>query len=243
MKRETVPQRLILVLGDSMADWLAYGLEDAYSEQPDIGVIRKHKTVSGLIRYQPKGEPTDWVAAARSILATEKVDVIVVMLGLSDRITMHEPAPEKVDLKSAPDRKVDSKVENDAASKPEANPRVAPPDKPPDYELSGGLPAPSSQSLRRLNARARRTASTSFVTSGGSMSNEPKIQELIAVYAMISGMRVGCSPRTIECAEKVMRATTDAYAAPNKTISQLHEMLKSGAAARWTVNSRLACRS
>jgi hypothetical protein len=39
-KRETVPQRLILVLGDSMADSLAYGLEDAYSEQPDIGVIR-----------------------------------------------------------------------------------------------------------------------------------------------------------------------------------------------------------
>lgn len=61
------------------------------------------------------------------------------------------------------------------------------------------------------------------------MSNEPQIQELIALYAMISGMRVGCSPRTIECAEKVMRATTDAYVAPNKTIPQLHEMLKSGA--------------
>ena len=59
------------------------------------------------------------------------------------------------------------------------------------------------------------------------MSNEPQIQELIALYAMISGMR--CSPRTIACAEKVMRATTDAYVAPNKTIPQLHEMLKSGA--------------
>ena len=43
------------------------------------------------------------------------------------------------------------------------------------------------------------------------MSNEPQIQELIALYAMISGMRVGCLPRTIECAEKVMHATTDAY--------------------------------
>ena len=51
-----------------MADWLAYGLEDIYSEQPEMGVIRKHKTVSGLIRYQPAGEPADWVAAARSIL-------------------------------------------------------------------------------------------------------------------------------------------------------------------------------
>src|SRR6476661_4575704 len=63
-KRETVPERHILVLGDAMADWLAYGLEEAYSEQPEMGVIRKHKTVSGLIKYQPRGEPSDWAAAA-----------------------------------------------------------------------------------------------------------------------------------------------------------------------------------
>jgi hypothetical protein len=56
-KRETVPARNVLVLGDAMADWLASGLEDAYAERPDMGVIRKHKTVSGLIKYQPKGDP------------------------------------------------------------------------------------------------------------------------------------------------------------------------------------------
>jgi len=28
------PRAPILVLGDAMADWLAYGLEDAYAEQP-----------------------------------------------------------------------------------------------------------------------------------------------------------------------------------------------------------------
>ena len=55
----------MLVIGDAMADWLGYGLEDAYSEQPDMGVIRKHKTMSGLIKYQPRGEPADWTAAAR----------------------------------------------------------------------------------------------------------------------------------------------------------------------------------
>jgi hypothetical protein len=71
-KRNTVPERHILVLGDSMADWLAYGLEDVYAEQPEIGVIRKHKTASGLIKYQPKGNPADWAAAAKGILATEK---------------------------------------------------------------------------------------------------------------------------------------------------------------------------
>ena len=90
-----MPERNVLVLGDAMADWLAYGLEDAYSEQPDMGVIRKHKTVSGLIKYQPKGEPADWAAAAKGILATEKPDAIVVMLGLNDRVAIREPAADK----------------------------------------------------------------------------------------------------------------------------------------------------
>ena len=36
-KRDGVPERNVLVLGDGMADWLAYGLEDAYAEQPDMG--------------------------------------------------------------------------------------------------------------------------------------------------------------------------------------------------------------
>lgn len=94
-KRDSVPERNVLVLGDAMADWLAYGLEDAYSETPDMGVIRKHKTISGLLRYQPKGEPADWAAAARTILATEKPDAIVVMLGLNDRIAIREPAADK----------------------------------------------------------------------------------------------------------------------------------------------------
>ena len=90
-KRDTQAERNVLVLGDSMADWLGYGLEDAYSEQPDMGVIRKHKTVSGLLRYQPKGEPSDWAAAAKGILANEKADAIVIMLGLNDRIPLREP--------------------------------------------------------------------------------------------------------------------------------------------------------
>ena len=86
----------MLVLGDAMADWLAYGLEDAYSEQPDMGVIRKHKTVSGLIKYQPKGEPSDWAAAAKGILASEKPDAIVVMLGLNDRVAIREAGGRQV---------------------------------------------------------------------------------------------------------------------------------------------------
>src|SRR6266699_6512021 len=114
-KRETVPERHVLVLGDAMADWLAYGLEDAYSEQPEMGVIRKHKTVSGLIHYQPKGDPADWAAAAKGILATEKPDAIVVMLGLSDRTSLREPVSEKLDKSS--DKKGDKKDARDKDKK------------------------------------------------------------------------------------------------------------------------------
>lgn len=96
-KRNTIPERQIVVLGDSMADWLAYGLEDVYADQPEIGVIRKHKTASGLIKYQPKGNPADWAAAAKGILATEKADAIVVMLGLDDRVAIREVAADKSD--------------------------------------------------------------------------------------------------------------------------------------------------
>src|ERR1700716_2856347 len=137
-KRETVPERNLLVLGDAMADWLAYGLEDAYSEQPDMGVIRKHKTNSGLIKYQPKGDPADWPAAAKGILATEKPDVIVVMIGLSDRTSMREPAAadKKVDKK---DDKKDAKTRPDAkpsdGKKPDGAADAKPDDKPADAEL------------------------------------------------------------------------------------------------------------
>ena len=131
-KRETVPDRNVLVLGDGMADWLAYGLEDAYAEQPDMGVIRKHKTVSGLIRYQPKGDPADWAAAAKGILATEKPDVIVIMLGLNDRMSMREPTAEKSEGKKS-DKK-------DARTRPDGKPGDAadaakPDDKAADTEL------------------------------------------------------------------------------------------------------------
>src|ERR1700720_2799734 len=119
-----VPERNVLVLGDGMADWLAYGLEDAYVERPDMGVIRRHKTLSGLIKYQPKGEPADWTAAAKGILATEKPDAIVVMLGLEDRIPMHEPAAEKADKPGdKSDKKGDKK---DAKAKPDAKPGAKP---------------------------------------------------------------------------------------------------------------------
>jgi len=138
-KRDGVPERYALVLGDGMADWLAYGLEDAYSEQPDMGVIRKAKNTSGLIKYQPKGDPADWAAAAKGILATEKPDVIVVMLGLNDRVSLREPATDKTDkpadkkndkkdARAKPDAKTDAKSDAKSDSKPADGKPQAKPD-------------------------------------------------------------------------------------------------------------------
>ncbi|MGL9620670.1 SGNH family hydrolase [Bradyrhizobium sp. U531] len=163
-KRDTIPEKNVLVLGDAMADWLAYGLEDAYAEQPDMGVIRKHKTVSGLIKYQPKGEPSDWVAAARGILETEKPDVIVVMLGLNDRVAIREPAADKAAVDKDKDKKndkgarakpmgkgdgkpADAKPGNDTAAKPDDKPADA--DLPQDDADNADTPAAAPEKTAR----------------------------------------------------------------------------------------------
>ena len=56
----------ILVLGDSMADWLAYGLEDALSETPEIGVDPQ---AQGILRSDPirvrKPDAPEWSQVAR----------------------------------------------------------------------------------------------------------------------------------------------------------------------------------
>jgi hypothetical protein len=174
------PERNVLVLGDAMADWLAYGLEDAYAEQPDMGVIRKHKTVSGLIRYQPKGDPADWAAAAKGILATEKPDAIVVMLGLNDRIAMREPVAEKKDADKKGDKK-DAKKDDKAkpadgavAAKPDD--KIADPD-PPDDAADGDTP---SIAAPEKNARSP-TGVTEFRDDRWAELYSKKIEEMINV--------------------------------------------------------------
>lgn len=58
--------------------------------------------------------------------------------------------------------------------------------------------------------------------------NEPKIEELIALYAMISRMRAMSSSHIVACAEQVLLETTDAYLKPNRTVPELRELIKSG---------------
>ena len=153
----------MLVLGDGMADWLAYGLEDAYTERPDMGVIRKHRTASGLIRYQPKGDPADWTAAAKGILATEKPDAIVVMLGMQRprRDARTGGGKEGRQEKGRQEGRRASRTQNprtslppnrtaaaDTAAKPDDKPAAMPRPMPP-------TPPMRRRSSRRNEARAR----------------------------------------------------------------------------------------
>src|SRR5690242_5938812 len=82
----------ILVMGDANADWLAYGLEDAYAEKPEIGIVRKHRTESGLIRYDFRRD-TEWAQVARETIAAEKPKFVVMMIGNNDRQSIREKAP------------------------------------------------------------------------------------------------------------------------------------------------------
>src|SRR5262249_46023366 len=82
----------IVVMGDANADWLAYGLEEAFSEKPEIGIVRKHRTDSGLIHYDQRRD-SQWPQVAREISAAEKPNLVVMMIGNNDRQTIREKAP------------------------------------------------------------------------------------------------------------------------------------------------------
>ena len=87
------PSRTVVVIGDSTADWLGYGLDEKYADQPEIGVERKIRATSGLVRYDVKNEAMDWPQAIKEALSKEKPNAMVVMLGLNDRVPLREKAP------------------------------------------------------------------------------------------------------------------------------------------------------
>jgi hypothetical protein len=69
----------------------------------------------------------------------------------------------------------------------------------------------------------------SKVYADAMMHDQPSVPDLVALYAMVSRMRVLSSPRVLACAETISRVTADTYFAPNRTISELHELIKQGA--------------
>ena len=60
------------------------------------------------------------------------------------------------------------------------------------------------------------------------VSSEPKMPELVDLYAMVSRMRVLGMPRTVACADSVMQTIIDTYFEPNQTLRDLRDVMKSG---------------
>src|SRR5208337_3125863 len=74
----------VAVMGDALAQRLAAGLEEAFEETPQIGLRKKGRENSGLVR----DDYYDWLKAAREIAAEQpKADVAVLMIGAND----HQP--------------------------------------------------------------------------------------------------------------------------------------------------------
>jgi uncharacterized protein len=93
-KTETPPADTVVVVGDSFAEWLAYGLEEVFAETPQIGIVRKIKQDLGLVRDDQRLDVPEWTQAIKDLLpATEKPNAIVVMLGVNDRSSLRERLP------------------------------------------------------------------------------------------------------------------------------------------------------
>jgi uncharacterized protein len=89
-KPDVPPTMTIAVVGDSMAEWLAFGLEEAFSDNSDLGILRRIRSSAGLIRNEDRRDSFDWAKADRDLLAKDKPDFVVIMVGVADRQSIRE---------------------------------------------------------------------------------------------------------------------------------------------------------
>jgi len=81
------PSTYIVVFGDSLADLISDGLEEAYDEAPEIEVVNKAKGDSGLVR----NDAYDWPKVIQDYLNTNPpITFAVMMVGVNDRQAIRE---------------------------------------------------------------------------------------------------------------------------------------------------------
>jgi hypothetical protein len=92
------PDTFILVIGDTLAELLGSGLDDAFGDQPKTVVLRQTRPDSGLARP----DFHDWPKAVREAANGEqRVSIAVMLVGANDRQpiregdVMHEPLSER----------------------------------------------------------------------------------------------------------------------------------------------------
>lgn len=134
-KVDAPPRSTVVVIGDGLADWLSYGLEEAFTDTPEVGIVRKIKPYSGLVRYEAaRGEVQDWSQAVKDLIGQDKPAAIVVMLGLNDRLPLRDRPPPAKSPTTSPqgqDAKASAQTPADAARHDREQPPAAPERKPP----------------------------------------------------------------------------------------------------------------
>jgi hypothetical protein len=58
------------------------------------------------------------------------------------------------------------------------------------------------------------------------MSDKAEITDFVGLYTLVSRMRVLSTPRVVESADQVIRRIIEVYFSPNKTLSDLHQAMK-----------------
>ncbi len=97
-KPKVDPVTFVVVLGDTLAELLAGGLDEALGDTPTATVIRKSRSDSGLVR----ADFHDWPKVVRDLLASDqKMSLAVMLIGSNDRQAIregeitHEPLSER----------------------------------------------------------------------------------------------------------------------------------------------------
>ena len=142
-KVETPPSETIVVVGDQLAEWLAYGLEEVFADTPEVGVVRKIKFNAGLVRYEARADAPEWPQAIADILAAEKPSAIVVMLGINDRLPLRDHVPEKDDKEKDKKSKAGASQGQAAAPAAQASSEAAQPDT--EQAQAAAIAAPETQ--------------------------------------------------------------------------------------------------
>lgn len=81
---KTPDARVVLVIGDFMANGLAEGLETAFADNANVRIVERANGSSGFVR----DDVYNWPEQVKSLVETEKPSVVVVMLGSNDRQQM-----------------------------------------------------------------------------------------------------------------------------------------------------------
>ena len=85
----------LLVLGGPLADGVFVGLQPLLAEEAGIDAAKETNAATGLARQ----ETTDWVKIAETKVATEQIDIAVIVFGTEDRVSIRLPTG-KLDLGS-----------------------------------------------------------------------------------------------------------------------------------------------